>query len=266
MKISFIGYGNIVKAMLEGLRSDNGNELRAAAPSLSTGTDENGTKTYSDNLAAIQDADVVILAVKPTQMHAVLKQMNPALIPPDCILISVASGLGLSWFEKHFPNIAIVCAMPNIASALGKGATPMVANQFVTKAQKQKAEQIFKSFGLVTWVKNESDINAFTALSGSGPAYIFMFMEAMIKAAIALGIEENTAKSFALQTFNGALCLATETKLCLSELRKTVTSPGGTTAAALEVLTQHGFDAIIDEAMRAACERARQLGTAKPKQ
>lgn len=263
MKISFIGYGNIAKAIIEGLRDNNANELRAAAPSLPTGINKNGTKTYSDNLAAIRDADIVILAVKPTQMNTVLEQINPTTVPAHCIIISVASGLSLSWFEKHLPNIAIIRAMPNIASALGKGATPMIANKCATKEQKQKAEELFTSLGLVTWVQKESDINAFTALSGSGPAYIFMFMEAMIKAAIALGIAEDVAKSFALQTFNGALGLATETPLSLSELRKTVTSPAGTTAAAIEVLTQHGFEAMIDEAMNAACERARQLGAAQ---
>ncbi len=259
MKISFIGYGNIAKAITMGLRN-HANELRAASPSLPNGVDEHGTKTYSDNLAVIPNADILILAVKPAQMSAVLDQINPAMIPAHSTIISIASGLSLSWFEKYLPDIAIVRAMPNIASALGKGATPMIANPFVTKEQRQKAEKVFTSLGLVTWVQNENDINAFTALSGSGPAYIFMFIEAMIKAAIRLGIEKDVAKAFALQTFEGALGLAKDTKLSLSELRKTVTSPAGTTAAAIEVLTQHGFDAILDEAMHAACERARQLG------
>ena len=103
-------------------------------------------------------------------------------------------------------------------------------------------------------------MNAFTSLSGSGPAYIFRFMEAMIRSATGLGIDEDVAKSFALQTFNGALSLAAETSFNLSELREMVTSPAGTTAAALDVLTEHGFDSLIDEAMQAAYRRAQELG------
>lgn len=260
MNISFIGYGNMAKAIVNGLRSNKAYELRASSPSLPSGTDKNGTQTCSDNLAVIHDADVLILAVKPANMNTVVAQIDTSKLPADCVIISVASGLNLSWFEKHLPKTAIIRAMPNVASALGQGATPLVANKFVTKKQQQTAEIIFTNLGLVTWVQNENDINAFTALSGSGPAYVFMFMEAMIKAAVALGIAEDVAKSFALQTFKGALGLATETELTLSELRKTVTSPAGTTAAAIEVLNQHGFDAMIDKAMRAACERARQQG------
>lgn len=260
MKISFIGYGNMAKAIVKGLRGNEAYELRASSPSLPASIDKNGTKTCSDNLAFIHDADILILAVKPAHMNTVVTQIAQTMVPAHCVIISVASGLNLSWFETYLPKTAIIRAMPNIASALGQGATPLVANKFVTKEQRQKAEKIFTNLGLITWVQNENDINAFTALSGSGPAYIFMFMEAMIKAAVALGIAEDVAKSFALQTFKGALGLATETELSLSELRKTVTSPAGTTAAAIEVLTQHGFDAMIDKAMYAACERARQQG------
>ena len=260
MKISFIGYGNMAKAMIKSLINNKTYQIHASAPSLCAGIDQNGVKTCSDNLALVHDADIVILAVKPAHMHHALEQINSTSIPSHCIVISVASGLSLNWFEKYFPTTAVVRAMPNIASALGKGATPLAANHLVTKEHKEKIEQIFSKFGLFTWVKNESEINAFTALSGSGPAYIFMFMEAMIKAAIGLGLTEDIAKDFVVQTFNGAVSLAMETPLSPTELRKTVTSPAGTTAAAIEVLNQHNFDAIIEEAMHAACERARQLG------
>lgn len=261
MNISFIGYGNIAKAIAAGLCRNTVNQLRAAAPSLPTGINNDGIKTFSDNQAVIANADVLILAVKPAQMSAVLTAINTDQLPAHCLVISVASGLNLSWFEHYLPNTAIVRTMPNIASAVGKGATPMIANNIVTKSQQKQAEEIFTSLGIATWIQNERDINAFTALSGSGPAYIFIFMEAMIKAAIKLGIAEEVAKAFTLQTFDGALELANQSKHSLSELRASVTSPAGTTAAAVRVLTQHNIDTLIAEAMHAAHERAEQLGT-----
>lgn len=264
MNISFIGFGNIAKAIAEGLHHNPVNELRAAAPSLSEGVNKNGIKTFSRNQAVINDADIVILAVKPTQMSSVLTEIATNL-PAHCLVISVASGLSLAWFDNYLPNVAIVRAMPNIASAVGKGATPLIANKFVSKTQQDQADQIFTSLGLVTWVKNEGDINALTALSGSGPAYIFMFMEAMINAAITLGIDADVAKAFVFQTFDGALGMASNTKLSLSELIATVTSPAGTTAAAIHILTQHNFDALISEAMNAAYKRAEQLGAENDK-
>ena len=259
MKISFIGFGNMAKAMSKGFLHDKNNQLRAAAPSLPIGINEDGIQTYSDNLAVISDADILILAVKPAQMSMVLAQISPNL-PSKCLVISIASGIPLSWFETHRPNTAIIRAMPNIAAAIGKGATPLIANEFVSHQQKQWAEKLLTSIGIITWATTESDIDAFTALSGSGPAYVFLFMEAMIKSAIALGIPDDTAKSFTLQTFEGALSLARESTLDLAELRKTVTSPAGTTAAAIEVLTRHGFDKLIHDAMKAAYDRAKVLG------
>ena len=259
MNISFIGFGNMAKAMAKGLLRDKKNILRATAPSLATGTNENGIRTYSDNLAVIADADIIILAVKPAQVALVFAQISPSL-PLHCLVISIATGISLPWFATHSPGTAVVRAMPNIAAAIGKSATPLIANPLVTSQQKQWTEQIFTCIGLTTWAKKEEDIDTFTALSGSGPAYIFLFMDAMITAAIKLGLPHEIAKSFTLQTVDGALSLATESKLDLVELRKMVTSPAGTTAAAIDVLTEHHFDKLIFTAMKAAHDRARVLG------
>lgn len=258
MKISFIGFGNMAKAIAKGLVSNAALKLQAAAPSLTNGINEQGIRTYTDNLAVLADSDILILAVKPAQMDTVLTQIHSKL-HPNTLIISVAAGLSLSWFAKHAPHSPIVRSMPNIAAAVGKAATPLIANQFVTHEQKQWAQHMFTSLGLITWVNKESDIDTYTALSGSGPAYIFMFMEAMMKAAITMGIPDDIAQSFTLQTFSGALNLATESNLTIAELRATVTSPKGTTAAAIEVFTQHGFDEIILEAMQAACKRAKEM-------
>ena len=259
MNISFIGFGNMANAIAHGLLGDEKNELRAASPSLPRGINEQGIKTYSDNLAIVSDADIIILAVKPAQMAAVLSEISPKL-PAHCLLISIAAGINLSWFTTYTQTIAIVRAMPNIAAATGLSATPLMANEFVTPTQIQWAEKIFTRIGLTTWTKKETDIDLFTALSGSGPAYVFRLMEAMIKGASDLGMSADIAKSFTLQTFKGAVSLACENKLTLAELIHTVTSPAGTTAAATEVLTRHGFDQLIHAAIMAARDRARQLG------
>lgn len=260
MKISIIGFGNMAKAMAQGLLHDKSNQLSAAAPSLTIGVNVWGIKTHSDNLAIIADANVIILAVKPAQMQAVLKQVSPAL-PAGCLIISVASGLNLAWYAQHLsPNSPLVRAMPNIGASLGQSATPLMANQYVTDEQKALANQLFTQMGITTWIEDESLINAFTALSGSGPAYVFLFMEAIANAAIALGLSKDIATSFTLQTVQGALSLALKREASLGELRTAVTSPAGTTAAAIKVFEDREFDQLIYDAMLAACTRAIELG------
>lgn len=256
MKISIIGFGNMAKAMTKALANNKSNQIQVSAPSLSVGTNMAGIKTHSDNLAILSNAEVIILAVKPVLMHPVLDQIRPAL-PADCLIISVASGIRLARFGL---NLAVVRAMPNIAAALSQSATPLIANEWVTEAQKQMAEDIFKSMGITTWIEDESQIDAFTALSGSGPAYVFLFMEAMVNAAVTLGLSQEVATSFTLQTVQGALSLAKPQEASLGELRASVTSPAGTTAAALNVLVDRGFETLVYDAMNAACERAKQLG------
>jgi len=261
MNISFIGFGNIAKSIAKGLMHDKSNKLRASAPSLPIGIDGNGIQTCHDNLSVLPHADILILTVKPPQMRAVMEQIS-TVIPEGCLIISVATGINLCWFANYIPSKAVVRAMPNIAAAIGKSATPLIANENATNQQKQWAEQIFNRLGIITWAQKESDIDTFTALSGSGPAYVFLFMESMIKSAVKLGIAKDVATSFTIQTFNGALNLVTESELDIVELRKTVTSPAGTTAAAIEIFTQHGIDKLIDDAINAACKRAKVLGEA----
>jgi pyrroline-5-carboxylate reductase len=259
MRISMIGFGNMAKAIAQGLMLDKTNLLQAASPSLPIDLYQERIKTHYDNLAVIAGADVIILAVKPTHMAHVTHQINTCL-PPHCVIISIAAGLSLNWFSKHLhPNTPLIRAMPNIGAATGNAATPLIANEFASELQKQAAERIFSSIGLVSWLKCESEMNAYTALSGSGPAYVFFFMEALIQGAIALGLTEDVAKAFTLQTVKGALSLAATTDQSLTELRKKVTSPAGTTAAALEVLSKQGFEKIISAALQAANNRAQAL-------
>ncbi|WP_028388268.1 pyrroline-5-carboxylate reductase [Legionella fairfieldensis] len=260
MKISFIGFGNLAKILAQSLATDDNYQIYASSPSLSVGKTREGIITHYDNLEIIADAEIIILAVKPVNMSAVLTQINTKL-PENCLIISVAAGLTLAWLAQHCPKEqAIIRSMPNIAIAIGKGATPLFANSSVTPPQKRCAEQIFKRCGIITWATQETEMDVFTALSGSGPAYIFLFLEAMIDAAKHLGLNEEIAKIFALQTMDGALNLAMNSSLELSTLRKKVTSPAGTTAAAIDILQQQGFAQLIFKAMNAATERANQLG------
>lgn len=259
MNISFIGFGNMAKAIARGLILHKGYSLTAAAPSLTEGVNKENIRTYNDNAMAIKQADIIILAVKPAQMAAVLAEIKPCM-PADSLLISVAAGLNLAWFEARCIEAqAIIRTMPNTPAAVGLAATPMIANSHVTAEQRISAERIFSCIGITSWTDYEPDIDSFTALSGSGPAYLFSFMESMISSAIDQGLNEAIAKDFVLQTAAGALKLAQNSDLSLSELRTAVTSPGGTTAAALNVL-HAPLAELMHKAMAAARERAQQLG------
>lgn len=262
MNITFIGYGNMAKAIARGLGKNTLFSLSASAPSLTAGVNKEGLKTYHDNKEAVINADIIILAVKPAQMSAVLKEISP-IISAHCLLVSVAAGLSLSWFAKNCnAKQAIIRTMPNTPASVGLAATPMIANEYSSVQQKEWSELIFSSIGLTTWADNEDEMDAFTALSGSGPAYVFLFMEAMTESAIRLGIEPSIAKIFTLQTFTGAINLAHNSDLSLTHLRSKVTSPGGTTAAALNVL-EEPLLALIHKAMSAAKNRAHELGNIK---
>ena len=259
MNISFIGFGNMAKAMAKGLIQNKKNIIRAASPSLPFGVNEDGIQTYSDNMAVLPDAEVLILAVKPWQIETVFKQIHSSL-SAECLVISIATGIPLTWFSAQSPGTAIVRAMPNIAAAIGQSATPLIANEWVNPKQKQWAEEILTRIGIITWAKEDADIDVFTAFSGSGPAYVCLFIEALVKAGLGLGIPVEIALSFALQTVNGTLSLLNQSELDPSELRKKVTSPAGTTAAAIEVFQTEDFDALITKAVKAAFERAKELG------
>jgi len=260
MNISFIGYGNMAQAIAHGLINEPNLALYASSPSLSSGQNKQGIITTPNNLEIVSNADVIILAIKPAKTKAVLDEIKQR-IPKHCLIISVISGLNLNWLAQQTnPIISIVRTMPNIAASVSQSATPLIANKNVTPNQKQQTQRIFEKIGIVTWITNEAQIDAYTALSGSGPAYVFLFMESMVNAAIKLGLDEKQALAFTKQTLKGALTLSAESNKSLHELRETVTSPAGTTAAALEVLNQGRFKDLIHSAIDAAHTRAQELG------
>ncbi|WP_131782357.1 pyrroline-5-carboxylate reductase [Legionella gresilensis] len=259
MKICFIGYGNLAKALIAGLSQNKNLELFATSPSLPIRVNEVGVKTHSSNTAFIDFADVIILAVKPAQITSVLTEIGKHL-PQNSLLISLAAGINLDKLASFCkPKQAIVRCMPNTPIAVGKGASAFIANNYVQDKQKILVESLFKSLSITAWLNKEDEINAITALSGSGPAYIFLFLEALINAGEKLGLSSSIAQSFAKQTAIGALSLIENSTLPLQQLRQDVTSKGGTTAAALAVLEKGDFSEVIFQALKAAYNRAKEI-------
>ena len=259
MKIGFIGYGNLAKAIARGLLKQEQYELFASSPSLAAGTTREGIQTHFDNQITARHADILILAVKPKMMSAVLEEINPVL-PKETLLVSVAAGLTLEWFEAHTnPGQAVIRTIPNTPASIGLSATPLIANVHVSSQQKQSVEDIFNRIGITTWAHHEDELNVFTALSASGPAYVFLFIETLVDAAVKLGLEEAIAKTFAIQMVKGATELAFQSDLTLKQLRERVATPGGTTAAALNVL-HNKLDELMLLALKAAANRSIELG------
>lgn len=263
--IAFIGGGNMARSLIGGLISndfaaDNIHVSDANTEALDNLTSRYSVKTFTDNLAAIADADVVILAVKPQQLQSVIRQISPAW-QQDKLLISIAAGIRLDditrWLD--FEQAAIVRAMPNTPSLVQAGATALCANNYVTSAQHELAESMLRAVGLALWISDEKQMDAVTALSGSGPAYFFLVLEALQTAGMELGLPEETARLLALETSFGAAKMALESDESACVLRQRVTSPGGTTERALDVFEEGDLRGLFSKALTAAAQRADEL-------
>jgi pyrroline-5-carboxylate reductase len=266
-KIAFLGGGNMALSLIGGLVSDgfNPSHIHIADPDanrLETIKASYAVQTYTDNTRAINECRVIVPAVKPQQLQHVVKQCSP-LWQDNMMLISIAAGIRLNdiarWLER--PNAAIVRTMPNTPALVQAGATALYANEFVSAQQKELAESILRAVGITLWVQDEEQINVVTALSGSGPAYFFLVMEAIETAAIELGLEPETAKLLCLQTAFGASKMALESNDSTALLRQKVTSPGGTTERAIHELEDGGLRSLFENALIAAALRARELAT-----
>lgn len=257
--IGFIGFGNMAQAIAQHLIHIPAYHLSAAAPKLPIGTTSEGIRTHHDNRVVVQSSEMVILAVKPNQATSVLQQIGP-ILPHNTLLISIVAGFNLTRLAKHCrAHQAIIRSMPNLPIAIGRGATPLIANAQASSSQKIATEQLFQSAGITTWLEHEKDMDCLTALTGSGPAYLFYLIEAILSAGKTFGLQEDIIQPLVLQTIAGAIQMAMENKGSITELRTKVTSPGGTTAAAMAVFERKGFDGVICEAIKAAFERSQQL-------
>lgn len=265
-KIAFIGCGNMGRSLIGGLIS-NGHPNSLICTADPDPAQRQQVKqlfdieTLEDNSQAVQDADVVVLAVKPQTMETTAATIRPALEKDPFLVISVAAGIRLSALERWLsPETPIVRVMPNTPALIQAGAAALYANAAVNDEQRELAEGILRSVGLALWLEDESSMDAVTALSGSGPAYIFLIMEVLEKAATKLGLEQEQARLLTLETVFGAAKMALESKHDAATLRQQVTSPGGTTEAALKVLMQEGnIEATFEQALTAARQRSIEL-------
>ncbi len=215
---------------------------------------------HDTNAAAVDGADVIILAVKPQVMAEAMESIATAVGDQNAAVISIAAGITIASMQARLgPGAALVRCMPNTPAILQCGASGLFANEHCTTRQREYAELILSAVGITCWVNSEEELDAITALSGSGPAYFFLFMEALIEAGEALGLTRETATRLALQTGLGAARMALENEVDLLELRRRVTSPGGTTERAVASFEQDGLREIVDRAMRAAADRAAEM-------
>lgn len=220
----------------------------------------NHHKSLSDFSSVAPHIGMLVLAVKPQIMADVCQSLAPNL-PEDLPVLSIAAGQSISSFQERFSAAQpVIRAMPNTPASIGKGITVACASASVTPGQKHMAETLLATVGEVLWTAEEKDMDAVTAVSGSGPAYVFYFIEALAKAGEAAGLEAEFAMKLARQTVIGSAALADfESTTTARTLRENVTSPGGTTQAALEILMAGDFQNILNEAVRAATKRSEAL-------
>ncbi len=265
--IGFIGGGNMAAALIGGLIADGmpPSRLLVSDPDQAKAgalAERFGITAVANNAEAADRADVLLLAVKPQQLETVARELAPTLSSPGGpLLISIAAGIRTDTLRAWLGNdrLAVVRTMPNTPAMIQAGATALFAADGVSAAQRDTAEQIMRAVGLALWLDDESLMDAVTAVSGSGPAYYFLVMEAMETAAIELGLPADTAHLLTLQTALGAARMAMESNDGPATLRQKVTSPGGTTEAALQRLQDGGLPRLFAEALKAAHERSVEL-------
>ena len=267
MKIAFIGGGNMASALIAGLANKltAGANIHVADPNAEALVrlhEQFGVTTASGADAAVSAVDVIVLAIKPQSMREVAAQLLPLLDPTGrTLVVSVAAGIRGADLSRWLGGYgAIVRCMPNTPALIGMGITGMVAAAGVSAQQKQAADGILRAVGPTVWLDDEAKIDAVTAVSGSGPAYVFYFIEAMQQAAAELGLSAEQGTQLALATFAGAAQLAVRSSEPVALLRERVTSKGGTTYAALTSMEQSGVKAAIVTAVKAAAARGKEMG------
>jgi pyrroline-5-carboxylate reductase len=264
-RITFIGGGNMARSLVGGLIADGvpPARLSAAEPDAARRAAlqrDFGIEVHADNAAAAAPAGVVVLAVKPQVMRAAARSVAAAVAARGALVISIAAGIRTAELARWLgAGAAVVRAMPNTPALLGCGATVLYAPDGVAPAQRELAESILRAVGSVSWVEQEAQMDAVTALSGSGPAYFFLLTEAMADAAADLGLPQELARLLAVETALGAARMALESDEPVDALRRRVTSPGGTTEAALEALEDGDFRTLVATALRRAEARSREL-------
>ncbi|MCW8890442.1 MAG: pyrroline-5-carboxylate reductase [Sedimenticola sp.] len=263
--IAFIGSGNMATSLIGGLVADgyNPKQIIASDPDSEKLADLSarfGIQSAEDNTAAVNQADVVVLAVKPQVLETICLDLAPSVQEKQPLIVSIAAGIREADLQHWLGGeVALVRSMPNTPAMLQAGATVLHAGKGVSADQRDLAESILRAVGLTRWVDDEQLMDIATALSGSGPAYFFLVMEAMEAAAIEHGLTEDTARLLTIQTALGAARMAIESSDGPATLRQKVTSPGGTTERALEILEQGNLRNLFAEALGGAKKRSEEL-------
>lgn len=265
VKIAFIGGGNMGEAIIRSLLAHKVcRPADIAVSDISEARRDFLKKQYkvavtSDNKIAVQGRDVVVLAVKPQNIAEALADLK-GILKSDQFVLSIAAGVKISTIEKGTGYNSIVRSMPNTPAQIGLGISGWTATREVNEKQKDRARRILGAMGKEIYFEDETDLDKVTAISGSGPAYVFFFAESLIEGAVALGLKKEDAEKLVLQTMLGAAHLMSESDKTPAELRRNVTSKGGTTERAIEVFEHSGIAEIVAKAVKAACQRAKELG------
>ncbi|MCD9571214.1 MULTISPECIES: pyrroline-5-carboxylate reductase [Pseudomonas] len=262
-RIAFIGAGNMAASLIGGLRAKGleASQIRASDPGEQTRAKvaaEHGIQVFADNAEAIEGVDVIVLAVKPQAMKAVCQALRPSLKPQQ-LVVSIAAGITCSSMNNWLGAQPIVRCMPNTPALLRQGVSGLYATAEVSAQQRQQAEELLSAVGIALWLDQEQQLDAVTAVSGSGPAYFFLLIEAMTAAGEKLGLPRETAAQLTLQTALGAAHMAVSSDVDAAELRRRVTSPAGTTEAAIKSFQAGGFEALVEKALGAAAHRSAEM-------
>lgn len=263
--ITFIGGGNMARSLIGGLLKQGFEPSRLFvsephAPTREALARELGIGVFDDNLQAAAKGEVWLMAVKPQVVKSVCAELLETARRRRPLVLSIAAGITAAQLEDWLGGeVPVVRIMPNTPALLGAGASGLFANGHVDAGQKQLAERLFRATGLCTWIDDEALMDSVTALSGSGPAYVFLLCEAMQAAAEKQGLPAQAARALAVQTFVGAARMLDESGEPADVLRQRVTSPNGTTHAAVTAFEQGGFRELVQQALDAACARGRSL-------
>ena len=263
-RIAFIGGGNMAASLAGGLIAAGASpaSIIVAEPDADRRaqlSNQFDVATTADNLETLLQ-DVVVLSVKPQLMQTVCRQLAESANVNNPLYVSIAAGIRTADIARWLGGVvAVVRCMPNTPALIQCGATALYANKSVSEAQQHLADEILRAAGITAWVADEDLLDVVTAVSGSGPAYFFLLMEAMQKTAVDLGLDKETAASLTLQTALGAARMANESELDVQELRARVTSKGGTTAAAISSFEHDDFHRNVSKALNAAYNRSREL-------
>ncbi|MFT6733109.1 MAG: pyrroline-5-carboxylate reductase [Polaribacter sp.] len=265
-KIGFIGCGNMSSAIIKGMVQAQFNAADIAVSnrsltklqSLQKGV---GIAITQNNLEICENSEVIVLSIKPQMFETVCRPLANIDLSGK-LIISIAAGVKTTQISKLLKqNLAVVRAMPNTPAMISEGATGLFANQQCNQQQIEIAGNIFQSVGKIAWVKNENQINTVTAIAGSAPAYVYLFMQAMIDQAVALGFTAQDARDLVTQSVLGTAKLAqVKSGIPLDDLRQAVTSPGGTTFEAIQSFNNNNFSEIVKKAVNAAYDRGVSLG------